>query len=68
GLVSAYAVVPLIVSGDGHPAVPSIRVAVPWGRLALLVGGLIVVLGVVGLLVLRSASRHLARDLREGNS
>ena len=68
GLASAYAVVPLIVSGDGHPAVPSIRVAVPWGRLALLVGGLIVVLGVVGLLVLRSASRHLARDLREGNS
>lgn len=66
GLAAAYTVVPLIVSGDGHPQVPSVAVAFSWPGLVALVVGSIVVLSLVGLLVLRGSSRDLARELREG--
>lgn len=66
GVVSAYAVVPLIVGGDGHPQVPPVLVTFPWGRVLLLAAGVTAVLMLSGLLVLRSATRNLGGELRRG--
>ena len=68
GVLSALAVVPVLVGGDGHPQVPRVLVALP---LAQLVGfGVVValVLSLVGVLVLRSSGRDIAAELRRGEA
>lgn len=67
GLVAAYAVVPVLVGSDGHPQVPAATVTFSWPGLAMLTGGTIAVLSLVGLAVLRGSSRDLALELREGS-
>ncbi|HET7821204.1 MAG TPA: FtsX-like permease family protein [Ornithinibacter sp.] len=68
GVLSALAVVPVLVGGDGHPQVPRVLVTLP---LAQLVGfGVVValVLSLVGVLVLRSSGRDIAAELRRGEA
>ncbi|WP_299447328.1 FtsX-like permease family protein [uncultured Phycicoccus sp.] len=66
GVVAALVVVPLLVGGDGHAQVPSVRVVLP----PLVLGGYVTVLllclSAVGALVLRASVHHLAGQLREG--
>lgn len=66
GVVAAVSVVPLLVGGDGHPQVPPVLVSVPALPLLLLAGAVTAVLSLVGMLVLRSSVRDLARELRRG--
>ncbi len=68
GVVAALTVVPLLVGGDGHPQVPSVLVRLPVGLLAGYAALLLVALAVVGAVVLRSTSRDLAGELREGET
>lgn len=68
GVVAAVTVVPLLVGGDGHPQVPSVLVRLPVGLLAGYALLLLVALAVVGAAVLRSTSRDLAGELREGEA
>jgi len=68
GVLSALAVVPVLVGGDGHPQVPGVLVALPVGQV---VGfGLVValVLSGVGILVLRGTGRDIAAELRRGEA
>jgi len=68
GLLSALAVVPVLVGGDGHPQVPRVLVTLP---VVQLVGfGVVValVLSLVGVLVLRSSSRDISAELRRGEA
>ncbi|QIM21304.1 FtsX-like permease family protein [Phycicoccus sp. HDW14] len=66
GVLAAVTVVPLLVGGDGHPQVPSVLVRLPVGSLAGYALLLLLALVVVGAAVLRSTSRDLAGELREG--
>ncbi|HEX6917972.1 MAG TPA: FtsX-like permease family protein, partial [Phycicoccus sp.] len=68
GVVAALTVVPLLVGGDGHQQVPSVEVALPVGQVLVLALAIIAVLSVVGVLVLRSTSKDLAAELREGEA
>ncbi|KAB7743274.1 FtsX-like permease family protein [Nostocoides sp. F2B08] len=62
GVLITYAVVPLLVGGDGHPLVPSVRAVVPWPAVVL------VALATTGALVLATlvAARRLTTDLAAG--
>ncbi|MGG5259397.1 FtsX-like permease family protein [Phycicoccus avicenniae] len=68
GVVAAVTVVPLLVGGDGHPQVPPVLVRLPVGLLAGYAVLLLVALAAVGAVVLRSTSRDLAGELREGDA
>ncbi|WP_392545040.1 FtsX-like permease family protein [Oryzobacter telluris] len=68
GVLSALAVVPVLVGGDGHRQVPSVLVALPWARLVLFAALVALVLAVVGVLVLRRVGTDVAAELRRGES
>jgi len=68
GVLSALAVVPVLVGGDGHPQVPRVLVTLPAGQ--LLGFGVVValVLSLVGVLVLRGTGRDISAELRRGEA
>ncbi len=68
GVLAALTVVPLLVGGDGHPQVPPVLVQVPALPLLVLAAVVTGVLSLVGVLVLRSTSRDLSGELREGDA
>ncbi len=68
GVLSALAVVPVLVGGDGHRQVPRVVVDLPWTSLGLFAGLVAVVLAVVGVLVLRRVGSDVAAELRRGDS
>ncbi|WP_377643670.1 FtsX-like permease family protein [Oryzobacter terrae] len=68
GVLSALAVVPVLVGGDGHQQVPDVRVALPWPSLGLFAALVAAVLAVVGVLVLRRVGSDVAAELRRGDS
>ncbi len=68
GVLSALAVVPVLVGGDGHRQVPGVVVDLPWTSLGLFAGLVAVVLAVVGVLVLRRVGSDVAAELRRGDS
>ena len=66
GVLSALAVVPVLVGGDGRRQVPRVVVDLPWTSLELFAGLVAVVLAVVGVLVLRRVGSDVAAELRRG--
>ena len=68
GVLSALAVVPVLVGGDGHPQVPRVLVALPVGQLVVFGVVVAVVLSVVGVLVLRGTVRDISAELRRGEA
>ncbi|HET6969423.1 MAG TPA: FtsX-like permease family protein [Ornithinibacter sp.] len=68
GVLSSWAVVPVLVGGDGHPQVPAVLVSLPAAH--LLGFGVVValVLSAVGILVLRDTGREVAAVLRHGEA
>ena len=68
GVLSALAVVPVLVGGDGHPQVPGVLVALPAGQVVVFGVVVGVVLSVVGVLVLRGTVRDISAELRRGEA
>lgn len=68
GVLSALAVVPVLVGGDGHRQVPEVVVDLPWPALALFASLVAAVLAVVGVVVLRRVGSDVAAELRRGES
>ncbi len=68
GVVAAVTVVPLLVGGDGHQQVPPVLVRLPVGLLLGYAALVLAALVAVGALVVRSTSRDLAGELREGEA
>ena len=68
GVLSALAVVPVLVGGDGHRQVPGVVVDLPWTSLGLFAALVATVLAVVGVLVLRRVGSDVAAELRRGDS
>ena len=68
GVLSALAVVPVLVGGDGHPQVPGVLVALPAGQVVVFGVVVAVVLSVVGVLVLRGTVRDISAELRRGEA
>jgi len=68
GVLSALAVVPVLVGGDGHPQVPRVLVTLPAGQLVGFGVLVALVLSVVGVLVLRGAGRDISAELRRGEA
>lgn len=68
GVLSALAVVPVLVGGDGHPQVPRVLVTLPLARLVGFGVVVALVLSVVGVLVLRSSGRDISAELRRGEA
>ena len=68
GVLSALAVVPVLVGGDGHPQVPGVLVALPVGQVVVFGVVVAVVLSVVGVLVLRGTVRDISAELRRGEA
>ncbi len=68
GVLSALAVVPVLVGGDGHPEVPGVLVALPVGAVVVFGVVVAVVLSLVGVLVLRGTVRDISAELRRGEA
>ena len=68
GVLSALAVVPVLVGGDGHPQVPRVLVTLPAGQLVGFGVLVALVLSVVGVLVLRGTGRDISAELRRGEA
>jgi hypothetical protein len=68
GLLSALAVVPVLVGGDGHPQVPRVLVYLPAVQVVGFGVVVALVLSVVGVLVLRGTGRDIAAELRRGEA
>jgi hypothetical protein len=64
GVLSALAVVPVLVGGDGHRQVPDVVVALPWPALLLFAAVVSGVLALVGVVVLRRVTSDVAVELR----
>ena len=68
GVLSALAVVPVLVGGDGHPQVPGVLVALPAAQVVAFGVVVAVVLSGVGVLVLRGTVRDISGELRHGEA
>ncbi|MFL6177926.1 MAG: FtsX-like permease family protein [Ornithinibacter sp.] len=68
GVLSALAVVPVLVGGDGHPQVPRVLVALPAAQVVVFGVVVAVVLSLVGVLVLRGTVRDISAELRRGEA
>ena len=68
GVLSALAVVPVLVGGDGHAQVPRVLVTLPAAQVVGFGVLVALVLSVVGVLVLRGTGRDIAAELRHGEA
>jgi hypothetical protein len=65
GVVVTYAIVPLLVGGDGHPLVPTVRAAVPWAAVGLVGAATAAALVLGTVLTARRLTSDLTAGLRE---
>ena len=66
GVLVTYAVVPLLVGGDGQPLVPSVVPVVPWPAVGLVTGVTAAALVAGTLVAARQVGSDLSASLREG--
>ena len=66
GVLVTYAVVPLLVGGDGHPLVPDVVPVIPWPAVALVAAVTSACLVAGTLVAARQVTSELSVSLREG--
>lgn len=66
GVLVTYAVVPLLVGGDGHPLVPDVTPVVPWPAVVLVAALTMAFLVLGALLAARQVTSELSASLRAG--
>jgi predicted lysophospholipase L1 biosynthesis ABC-type transport system permease subunit len=66
GVLVTYAVVPLLVGGDGYPLVPDVRPVVPWPAVGLVAVVTAAALVAGTLVAARQVASQLSASLREG--